>query len=317
MFEAAADTYQRALRAVARYSVEVDSNEAAVFRRRVETAAQTWRGADSREAMDPVETAFETALRDYQERSAARLTRLQTDLEASAKAMESFAASVASSGENQCDGIQGELERLERSTVGSADDMRRAIRHAAAEIGESLVQMQRSNQMIVAQLMDEIRLLHREAGGKKGAASEPQPNERQAADHAIEERLKANQAFCVLYVDLRNFERLAARHPAAVVEGAVKTVVRRMHNVLGPQAEIARWSHRSLVAILNAQPGGCMTITREVTRALNGSCSVQDNGVSCELNLEVTAGVIDHASGGDAAAFSKKLTQLASALEKS
>lgn len=293
--------------------------ESSEFRRRLEGMAGDWRVADSPEKMHSVESSFCGELREYQDRATARLARLRHDLEAGAKAMEAFAESIAANGEDHEQEIAGEMGRLERlAETASLEKIRRGIHHASAEVAASLERIRRSNQMVIAQLKDEIRLLHEEVQTRKrslAADADSGACNREQMDKKIEELLRLNRPFCTLFVNIRNLRRAEARNSPSVVEGALKTLVRRIYSVVGEEAVVGRWSIENFVATLDPQSGGSMELIREITRKLSDSYVVKENGLSHDVTLEVTAGTVDHAADRDAAAFRKKLVQLSAALE--
>ena len=317
LHKAAAGCYAAALRDIAGYAVELDSMEAAEFRRSVESMAGQWREADSPEKMRGVQSSLTSGIRTYRDRCAARLDRLRKDLTASIKALEAFTASIASSGENHQTQIETELHHLERlAEEDSLDEIRRGVRMATAEIAASLERMQRNTQMVIAQLRDEIRLLHEAQNPRRSAQPATEFFSRATIDQSIDQFLARKQPFCLLFVNVRNLQRVESRLPRGVVERAVEELMSRLQGVAGRGAVVGRWARQSLVAIVDPQPGGGMALTREVTRKLSGGYSVQEDGSTHEVTLEITVGTLHRAADDEPSAFAKKLAQLSAALEQ-
>jgi len=317
---AAVECYQMALRSVAQYALEVDPSEAAEFRENLDGLGREWQRAASPDELRSVQTSFRGELREYRDSTAERLAHLRSDLEASAKAMACFATDIAAHGADYRAETQGELKRLDRLTESdSLDEIRRGIHHATATIAASLELIEAKNKMMVAQLQDEIRTLHNQFQSERRALFTDVPSgawNRQKVEIRIEELLRQNQPFCFLLINIRNLKRLESRHTRAVAEGTLKALVRRFQAMLGTEALIGRWSHGAFVAIVDPQHGGALPLSRQAIKALSGSYTVQEGGLSHETTLEVTAGTVDHGPGTEVAAFTKKLEQLSSVMEK-
>ena len=255
-------------------------------------------------------------LRAYRDRCSAHLERLRKDLGASIKALESFTASIASSGEDHETQIEAELQRLERLTdEDSIEEIRRGVRIATAEIAASLERMQRNTQMVIAQLRDEIRLLH-EAQNPRRSQPAAEFFSRATIDQNIEQFLARKQPFCLLFVNLRNLQRVESRLPRGVVERALEELMSRLQSIVGRGALVGRWSWQSFVAIVDPQPGGGMALTREATRKLSGGYSMHEDGSTHEVTLEITVGTLHRGADDDPSAFAKRLAQLSAALEQ-
>jgi GGDEF domain-containing protein len=313
-----ADCYRLALRCVAEYAVEVDANETSEFRRHLSNIEAQWQTAQSGDAMRSLQSSFRGELREHKDLAMSHLAKLRKELEARAKAMETFAASVTTNGEDHATQILRETSELQRlAETATLDQVRRGIRHLAAQLAASLEQMQRSNQMVIAQLADEIRLLHEQAATQQRGRftdAESGARNREKIDEKIGDLLRARQPFCLLFLNIHNLQRLQARHSGAVVEGSLKALVKRLHSA-AQDAFVGRWSEQAFVAILDLPSGGSIALARNVSNKLSGSYSVQENGLSHQILLEVTAGTIEHAAEEKAEAFSRKLGQLSSAVQ--
>lgn len=319
LHQAAAECYAFTLRSVAQYAIEIDAGEAAEFRRHVEAMGEDWRAADSSSKMRSVQASLRGEMRDYQERASARLTRLRNDLDATAKALEGFAAGIAASGEEHQTRTDSELEHLNRvAESDSLVEMRRGVRMAAAEIASSLERMRCAHQMAIAQLKDEIRVLHEERQGERqsrAGGSESSCWTREKMEDKIAGLVRENQPFCLLFVSVRNLHWLETRYSPSILEGALKAMLQRIHGAAGANAILGRWALQTFTVILDAPPDGPIALTREITRKLAGGYSVQENGVSYEVKMDATVGTLDRGAE-DEAAFSKKLAQVSRALEQ-
>ncbi len=85
--------------------------------------------------------------------------------------------------------------------------------------------MQARNQFAMAQLKDEIRLLHQKIqAGRRPAALAAETWNRQDVDRRIDEMLKQNTSFCLVLIVLQNLKPLASRYSGAAVEDALQAL---------------------------------------------------------------------------------------------
>jgi len=229
-----------------------------------------------------------------------------------------FAETVAANGENHEQEVRAELQDLQAAAKSETiAEMRGGIGTAVAAIQTSVEQMQHGNQLVVAQLQDEIRVLHQQIEQERRALYTDRASgawNRQKMDTHIDNLLRQNQPFCLLMVWVRNLKRLDTQYSRTVVEGTLKALIARFAALLGDDAIIGRWSQDQFVAVLDLPAARAMSLSGEVSTKLSGSYAVQENGQSQKISVQATAGVIDRAAGAPPATFHQKLEQLASAI---
>jgi GGDEF domain-containing protein len=314
----AVECYQYAIRSIAQYAVEVEPNDASDFREHLERIEESWAAVSGSNEMRSVHSSLRGELRDYRDRARERLTRLRSELEGAAAAMAAFSDSITSAGADHRETMNAELQRLDAASRSNyIDKIRDAIQSAVAGISTSLERMIRAHQMTVTQLRDEIRVLHREMQAERRAietdASSGAWNS-QKMDARLNELLRSNQSFCLLLIAIGNLERIRQRYSPAILEGALKAMLKRFHALAGGDATIGRWTDDQFLAALDLAPSAVLPISREVARKLSGSYAVQANGQSTSVVLQVTTGVLERTPGADPGAFLKKVDQLAVAL---
>ena len=196
-------------------------------------------------------------------------------------------------------------------------EIRGGIGGAVTAIQSSVENIQRSNQLVIAQLQDEIRLLHLQIQEERKALYTDRASgawNREKIDLHIDNLLRQNQPFCLVLIWVRNLKRLDTQHSRTAVEGTLKAMVTRFGAMLDDDAVIGRWTADQFVAVVDVPPGQAIPLSAEATRKLSGGYAVQENGLSHKVVLQATAGVIDRAPGADAATFHEKLAQLAGAI---
>ncbi len=155
--------YSQALRSTEQNAIELDAAQTAHFRSQLQALRDQLRADAGPRDLELVQTSFETELKAYHDKTGEMVQRLRREVQAAAAALESFAGSISESEINLESGLKRELSSLNQSAnSGDIEKMRGAIHASTAKIAASVEQMRSSNQLAIAQLKDEIRLLHEE-----------------------------------------------------------------------------------------------------------------------------------------------------------
>jgi GGDEF domain-containing protein len=312
------DCYSLAIHSAAHYAVEVDPRQAAELRQNLQQIEDQSRAAVSADQFRAAQSSFRGELREYRDKSSAQLVKLRKEVENATAAMTIFAETVSSNGENHEQEIAVQLRALEAAAkMDNIAAIRGGIGHVVGAIEASVQQIQRGNQLVVAQLQDEIRVLHLQIEQERKALFTDRASgawNRQKIDIHLDNLLRQNQPFCLLLVSVRNLKRLDTQHSRTVVEGTLKALVTRFAAMLEDDAVIGRWTEDQFVAILDVPAGNAIPLSAEATRKLTGSYAVQENGLSQKVTVQATAGVIDRPAGANSATFLEKLEQLAGAI---
>jgi GGDEF domain-containing protein len=311
---AAVNCYVQALRSSGQHAVELDATQAAHFRSQLQALREKLEADAGARQLESAQSNFDTELRDYSEKTRAQIHRLRKDVQAATAAVEAFAGTVTESELMLESGLKRDLQHLNQ-TAASDDiqEIRGAIHATTAKIAASVEQMRASNQLAIAQLKDEIRLLHQEVQAARRAKAEPTPESRQL-DNRIDEMIRKNTPFSVLLVVIRNLEGLGNCHSAEVVGNAIHDFQARFQNILPSSAIVGRSGPDQFAAILVAPPSNAMEMSSEVVRKLSSPFIENERGVSHSVTFNPRAGVIEFRPGLDAVKFQAKLKQLAEAL---
>jgi GGDEF domain-containing protein len=314
------ECYAQAIASMAQYAVAPDQARAAEFRVSLQALEKQLRDSESIDTIQAVETALRGELRDYQEHAHRRLDQLHQEVIGAAKAMKIFVESVSSSGADHEKQMETELKHLDvLTTYEDIGEIRNGLQDARSSLAASFEQLRRSNQLVIAQLQDEIRLLHQAIQSERRALftdrSSGAWNHQKMAER-IEELLRQDDPFCLLLVKVRNFKRTEGRYSRTVVEGALKSILTRFQNLAGEDAMLGRWSENEFLAILPMEPADALALSREATRKLSGNYSVQENGVAQNIVLQVTSGIVERKVRELPARFHKRLEQLTETLSQ-
>ena len=313
-------TYVHAIPSTSHYSVELDAGDSTKFRNNLEVVRARAEGAADEEDWRSIQASFRGELRDHRDRSLARLTKMRNELKAAADAMEIFAENVVSSSADHKEGLQDALGTLDAVIrEESILKVRDALVQTKAQISSSIERMEQEHHLIIAQLRDEIRSLHDQIDADRKAHHVDGATgvwNRQKLQSQMEQMLEHDESFCVLVVGIRNLKRLDQRHSPAVIEGGVKALLQRLGVMLGDNSMMGRWDEEIFAAILQIDPSYAISISRQAGQKLSGTYTVQENGMSRNIELQAVAGVIERQRGMDKTAFYKKLDQMAEVLSK-
>jgi GGDEF domain-containing protein len=302
---------------VSQYATEVDPHQIAEFRRHLKALEQQWEEARDLDEMRAVQASFRGELREYRDQTREQLTRLRLELQGAAAAMASFANGVATNAADHEEQMKCELQRLEFLSAGDIDEMREGIGAAVRSISASLEHVHRRDQLIVAQLHDEIRVLHQEMEMERRALfTDPSSTAwtRQKVDLKIQERLRQNDPFCVIVVCVRNLRRLREDHSRTVFEGTLKALLMRFRGALGDEILIGRWSDEEFVAMIDLGGSAAVALAAELANKLKGPYSIQENGFAHTVVLKLATGSVERVTGSDPAGFLPTLEQLTATL---
>lgn len=309
-----------ALEAAVQYAVQADSGDYELFRDHLVALQKIVQITASAEELNTVKASFRGELRDYQHQVQERLARLREEVKAAAAAMQSFAEGVIASGADHEEQLEQELQTL--ATISKSNDLakiRDGIDHATSRIAGSVEKMRRDNQLVITQLQDEIRILHQEIQAERRAKSTDRASgawNREKITDRIEELFRQDEPFSLLLIRMLNLEQLEKQHSRNVVEGTLKSVLMRLHDLTGADSMVGRWSSEEFAAILPIAPPDGAALSNEVTRKLSGDYSVQENGLSRTVALRVATGIVDRQGGVVSDPFLRRVEQLGATLTK-
>ena len=312
----ALECYGLAITSTEQNAIEVDIEQAILFRAELQSLANQLGAATTPEDVRKIQNLFEEDLRGYRERTHEQLGRLRKEMDAALSALEEFAGDAEARGDDHEKVLKQALHTLDAAAANDRmESIKAAIRVASAGILSSFQQMQTRNQFAVAQLKDEIRLLHqRIREGGRAAAPAADTKNRQDVEEKIAELLKQDTSFCLVLIVIKNLKLLTSRYSDAAVEEALQALEIRLRDVLGDVSALGRWTANQFVAILSVSPSRAMAVSRDAAQKIAEPYSCMHNGIPSSIVFQVAAGVVDYQEGSDARKFQPKLASLSVAL---
>ena len=299
LLRAAKATYEHAVRSTAQYALEVSQPDAALFRQHLEVIRRQITTANDVESWKTLEASFRGELRDFRERSVEHLQQLRGEVEAAVATMRIFTEDITQSGNDDEIKMLGALRWLKAmadSEGRAPEELRSEFRGVASAIAGGLQVLRKSHQLEVAQMRDEVRLLHRQIALERKAVYLDHASNvwnRQKMDSLIFRRMEGDQTFILLLVCVRNLKSLDQQHSQRVISGALRALLQRCAAMLGENVELGRWNEDHFIAILEGDSLSALSLSREANARLTGSYSVQEAGLSQSVTLQVASGIVE------------------------
>ena len=314
---AALECYSLSIGAVQEHAVQVDAAQAAEFRERLQALQAQIKPDTAAGQLKDIQSSLSSELREYAESANQHIQRLRNDVRAASQAVEVFADNFAASGVDLDVEVKRQLQRLDRAAqIDDLKEVHAIVRDASSGIASQLDRMRSSNQLAIAQLKDEIRVLHQEietARKWRSTAQSLESSSQQEMFRQIDALLRHKTPFSLILIAVRNVTGLESCHSKAAVEGALASMHVRFQNALPKGSASGRWAEGQFVATVVVEPSTAMAMSRELAKKLSG-VYVLDGGRT--VTLEVTAGVIDWKMRTDPSSLRRRLQQLSDALAK-
>jgi GGDEF domain-containing protein len=314
---AAVDCYGLAIGAVAEHTVEVDAAQVAQFRSAMQSLREQVKPDITAEQLRQVQTSLSAELEAYSDKVYLRLQRLRDDVRAASQAVEVFAGNFSASGSDLDVEVKRDLQRLDKAArTAPLEELRGVVGGVSASIASSFERVKSSNQLAIAQLKDEIRVLHKEIeiARKSRSAGKAAPTPAQKEIFLqIDTFRKRNAPFSVILVAVKNLRGLQSCYSKVAIESTLSSFHARLKNALPGGSTSSRWTDSQFAAVVTVEPTAAMAMSRELAKQLSGAYVVQD-GAFQTVALEANAGVIDCKTQGDPSALQRRLEQLSEAL---
>jgi GGDEF domain-containing protein len=316
--QSAVACYSEAIGLTDRYAIEFNAEQVARFREQLQSLARQLRGAGSPQQIKSVQVSFEAEVKEFQRRVRDFLDQLRREVASAEAAVAAFSSSFNQSGSELEAGVKRDLGQLNK--VAASDDIhqiRGTIQMVTAKITADVGKMRASNQLAIAQLKDEIRLLHQEIQGMQRSATpltEEQTPARQHLNSRMEELARRGRPFSVLLAVIKNLEGLHNCHAPKILESGLNTLKARFENKLPGSATVARWNKDQFAAVLEIERLVAIAASRDIMQTLSKPIVEEADGSLHTLVFEVSTGVIDFQPGANPGDFQSKITQLVSAL---
>jgi GGDEF domain-containing protein len=310
--------YSAAIGLTDRHAIEFNSEQVAHFREQLQALVRQLRSAGNPQQLKSVQLSFEAEVKEFQRRVRDHLEQLRREVVAAEGAVAAFSTSFNQSGSDLEAGVKRDLDHLNK--VAASDDIREirgAIQTVTAKITADVGKMRSSNQLAIAQLKDEIRLLHQEIQDMQRSvrqSSEEQTPARQHLNSRMQELARRGRPFSVLLAVIKNLEGLHNCHAPQVLESGLNTLKARFENKLPGSATVGRLNKNQFAAVLEIDRVVAIATSRDIMKTLSKPIVEEADGALHTILFEVNTGVIDFQPGADPGEFENRITQLVGTL---
>ena len=314
----AVDCYSLAIGTVEEQAIEIDAAQAEEFRLKLESLREEVTQNTTAEQLRSVQEDFSVELRSYREKAQQGIQRLRNDVRAASQAVEAFAGNFAASETDLDVGLKRDLQRMDKAArTAGLEELRSVVSVACASIASSFERVRSSNQLAIAQLKDEIRVLHQEIETARKSKPTGRPSPPTAAQHEIFVQIdtirQRKVPFSVILVGVKNLPGLQSCYSKVAIENTLNSMHARLKDALPGGSASSRWAETQFAAVVTMEPAAAMAKSRELAKQLSGSYIVQD-GTFQTVTLEANAGVLDCKAQVDLSALRRRLEQLSEAL---
>jgi GGDEF domain-containing protein len=305
----------RCIRSTGEYAIELKKEDTRTFRAHLEQLAirgeQTLDPAEAEE----IHSSYRGELRDYRDLTQTAVDRLRSDVAEAMASVQTFLANAMDSGTDHQLTLRKEFDRLEvTAQSGDLNAIQVAIQHAAETAMKSCAEIQRSQEIIISQLQDEIRNLHKEVRQEQRAAlSDPITGvwNRAKLDSRIKDLVLLNECFCVFLVGVPSLAQIGRQDPR-LAPGFLRALSGRLQSVSGKNGEVGmtgRWSEEAFAIIFNLPLSGSPVTPASLAGSLSGSYTIQLDGISSEVVAKVQVRAVERGKDSQESPFYMSLGQ--------
>jgi GGDEF domain-containing protein len=309
------ETLAQSIESAAEYAPEVSRSGADKMREHLRQLAAQVPSISTSEEFKVLHASFRGELRDYRDKVQMQVDQMRVEVANAVEAMSIFIEGVTAAGDNQETILKREFNTLAATAqAGTIEQIRSAISQTAKAALKSCEDVKRSNQLIIAQLQDEIRSLHQEVEKEHRAALTDQATNlwnREKLDTRTKDLMLLDEPFCMFMIGIANLPALSRQHPAHIVQECVKAAGGRLKAMAGQEGMVGRWNQDVLSIIFNLPLAGVSLSAQKIQDKLAGPYSVQDEGVANQIHLEIHVETVERPKGVGEALFYPKLGQAA------
>jgi GGDEF domain-containing protein len=310
-------TLYRCIQATCQYAIELNTRDAMAFRENIDGIASSVTPEMTTPQWAQVSSDFRGELRDYHGKTQREADRLRSEMDSMVESMQSLIANIATNGSDHERVLHQEFRALEATAQkGDLPTLKAAIHHAAETAIKSCGEIRRSCDVVIAQLQDEIRNLHREVDHQRRAAMTDQATNiwnRAKLDNRIKDLVLLNEPFCVILIGIPDLVQVTRRDPR-LVPGLLQAIAGRVTTMAkkGGEAGMAgRWNDEVFAIAFNLPLSAVPLKPADMENTLSSAYTVQLDGSSIEVSIKTHVASAERKKDSNESAFYLQLGQAA------
>lgn len=295
----------RLLEVLVSEAITVDEGEAKQHKDRLRALAQR--------TVTDVEPLLQVELRTYREGAEKKVDQLRRELASTADAMAEYVTRFAGQDQSQEKALLADLERLATlRKMTNLQQIQAGLDIVRLSIAGTVEQIKAQNHVIISQLRDEIRTLHKRLDSperreaRAGSIVNRAPFERR-----IRVKVSANEIFSLYLVRITNWKDIIGSVDQDEAQTMVNQVAEKLAEILGPDTFTGRWYDGYFAAIIGLDKRAAMEGSSDLAQQIAGIYQMGRVPVA----IRVRVAVVDYIAGQDAEQTLKRVDRLIKAFE--
>jgi diguanylate cyclase (GGDEF)-like protein len=249
-------------------------------------------------------------LRDYRDKARHHINQLREELSRTAQGLARLVDSMS-----QHDGDHESRLRQALKTIRdlaqepAAAPIAHVLRGVGDTIDRAMEQFRQQQQLTVSQFLGEISQLHKRIDALESEASKDELTKLFNRSE-MEARLRlVQEGGSLLLLNVQGVRLAAVQFSHDVAHQLAAAFVKRLRNIVAPDALVGRWSEEEFLVLHPAAKNEALGAAKQLTQALSGAYACQQAGKTVRPGLQVGVAVMDFVPGGQVEHTLEKINQ--------
>jgi len=296
MQKAASECYQAAVETAREHVVETEKTLTRQFREELESLGRRVKSASSADELSETSVSFEHHLEHYARVGSRYLRALKDQVTTTRRALADVIDSLAQGQGDEQQRLVSNLSRL--GEIAGRPDVRLVCPEMSvlvASIEDGVVRMHKKNQLVVAQLQDELHSLqvtHDKAQHCARRDERPGILNRVDMIGQIRRQVAARAKFSLILVSIGNAPFLRSTHGGPVLDSVLDEFCQRFPDIAGPKAICGQWNQAAFLVIVECTKPEALHLADRLAERLGGPYFPAESAAGRGITLRLITGVI-------------------------
>lgn len=293
--EAALECYYGAIRTMRQHAVEVSEDDLAGFRDSLLRLEESLKERPSIEGLEASGVQLDQSFSEYSAKVSRYHAETKREAEAILSLLREALGSVGESAARHDESCLRFAERIEASS-NSTDlrEMRLMIAEQVAGLRLEVHAMRTERARSLQPLEQELRSIEdRLKEAEHLASTDPLTHlfNRREGQRRAETRLRNNQRFCLLVVDVNRFKWINDRFGHHGGDQVLVEIGRRLVESVRSDDVVCRWGGDEFLVIMNCELPDALQRSRQIAKLLRGGYQIDVNGKKVQTQASASIGV--------------------------